>query len=78
MLVIPFAITAFLTSWSAHGAGLLALYSLCFISPVPLMVSVPSLSSVQVRLLPSPSAPQVPLPTIFSVSVLFSPQRVQV
>ena len=25
------------------------------------MVSVPSLSSVQVRLLPSPSAPQVPL-----------------
>ena len=42
------------------------------------MVNVPSLSSIQVRLLPSPSAPQVPLLTIFSVSVLFSPQRVQV
>ena len=34
------------------------------------MVSNPSLSSVQVRLLPSPSAPQVPLATMSAASAV--------
>ena len=34
------------------------------------MVSKPSLSSVQVRLLPSPSAPQVPLSTMSAASAV--------
>ena len=47
--------------FESHGK--LELYVKFSIAPVPLMVSVPASSSVQVRLLPSPSAPQVPLAT---------------
>ena len=66
MLVTPSAITADFTRLLLpyHGAPE-AEEPLSYIYPLPLIVSTPSLSSVQVT-----SAPQVPLSTMFAASAV--------
>ena len=64
ILVTPSSITtdSILSLFACHGEPSQFQFA---IAPVPLMVSTPSSSSIQVRLSPLfPSAPQVPLATI--------------